>query len=124
MGCFSFLCTECGQPINSDSFSGEHARLAILVDGEAIEEMQGEYDSYGRVFDDQGESKEWEKDWSDVCNIMFDSNPRSGMSAAHVACIHDNHVPTKVSVGDDDQGWGKYNPRHTLGKCEHYHKVF
>lgn len=132
MGCFSFLCTECGKPINSDSFSGENVRLSLLVDGKVVEQMQGQYDSYGRVFGDEKDpndrtatpttSLEWKKPWGEVCNIMFDDNPKSGMSAAHVDCIRDGYVPVKVSEDDWNQGWGRYNPRH-LGECEHYHKV-
>ena len=135
MGCFSFLCTECGGAINSDSFSGEHARLALLVDGKVIEEMLGQYDSYGRVFNGEGhegipgskipilpDSFEWKKEWGEVCDLIYDDNPRSGISAAHVDCITAGNVPTKVSKNDPNQGWGEYNPRHTQGICESYHK--
>ena len=40
MGCFSFICTECGEPINSDSFSGENVRLSLLDKGKVIESLQ------------------------------------------------------------------------------------
>lgn len=123
MGCFSYLCTECGKPINSNSFSGENVRLTLLDDGNVVEEMQGRYDSYGRVFDDNLDSVEWGKDWGDVCDLMFDDNPKSGMSAVHVACIPSNYKATKVSKSDPNQGWGKYNSRHTGVKCEHFHNI-
>lgn len=50
MGCFSFLCKECNNPINSSSFEGERVRLFLLKDGQVVQEMEGDYDSYGRVF--------------------------------------------------------------------------
>lgn len=52
MGCFSFLCKECNKPVNSDSFEGEMVKLFLLKDGKVIQQMEGEYDSYGRVFID------------------------------------------------------------------------
>ena len=50
MGCFSFLCKECGKGINSTSFDGEKARLYWLKSGKVHQEMHGPYDSYGAVF--------------------------------------------------------------------------
>lgn len=52
MGCFSFMCKECDTSIRSDSFSGELVKLFLLKDGKVIQEMEGEYDSYGCVFID------------------------------------------------------------------------
>lgn len=124
MGCFSFICTECGKPINSSSFSGENVRLSLLEDGKVIEEMQGQYDSYGRVFDKNGNSIEWKRSWDEVCDLMFDDTPHSGISAAHVKCIGENYEPDKISEDDPNQGWGKYNPRHTRDKVEIYHNVY
>lgn len=123
MGCFSFICTECGKPINSNSFSGENVRLSLLEKGKVIEEMQGQYDSYGRVFDDNFNSVEWGKEWDDVCNLMFDDNHNSGMSAAHVACIKSDYKATKISKDDPDQGWGKYNSKHIKTTCDHFHNI-
>lgn len=51
MGCFSFLCKECGRGILSSSFDGEPVTLYLLHNGKVIEQMEGEYDSYGRVFE-------------------------------------------------------------------------
>lgn len=50
MGCFSYLCNECGKGILSNSFRGELVKLFYIKDGKVIEQMQGEYDSYGCVF--------------------------------------------------------------------------
>ncbi len=71
MGCFSFLCSTCEEPINSDSFSGEHCTLFLMEKGVILEWMQGQYDSYGRVFDDDLESVKWaSRGWS-----KFDDPP-------------------------------------------------
>lgn len=52
MGCFSFMCKECGKPVLSNSFTGQRVKLFLLKEGEVVQEMEGEYDSYGRVFVD------------------------------------------------------------------------
>jgi len=49
MGCFSFLCKECGKGIKSSSFDGEECRLYWLKDGVVNQEMRGQYNSYGAV---------------------------------------------------------------------------
>lgn len=51
MGCFSFICKNCGKPINSDSTTGELAKLFLLKDAVIIEKREGQYNSYGNVFD-------------------------------------------------------------------------
>ena len=122
MGCFSFICKKCGEPINSTSFEGENVRLSLLQDGKVIEEMQGQYDSYGRVFDKDGESLEWKKEWGEVCDLMFASNKGNGICATHVACGPDEH-PTERSADDPNQGWNKLKRAQHMGKCEIYHKV-
>ena len=114
MGCFSFLCKTCGEPINSDSESGEHCRLYLLENGKVVEEMHGQYDSYGRVFDKDGESILWNRSWEDVCELMFRKDPEdqedhsSGIAAIHSDCFCDM-IPTTESEGDPQQGWGEYN---------------
>jgi hypothetical protein len=121
MGCFSFICTECGKPINSDSLTGENVRLSLLEKGKVIEEMQGQYDSYGQVFDKNGDSIEWGKPWGEVCDLMF-AGGNSGISAAHVNCIFPGYTPVKISKDDPNQGWGKLK-RYLMIECEIYHKV-
>lgn len=60
MGCFSWLCKECGKGIRSSSFDGELCRLYWLENGKVRQEMRGQYDSYGRVFnDDNSDSYVW-----------------------------------------------------------------
>ncbi len=58
MGCFSFMCKECKEPINSTSFQGEMVHLFLLENGKVIQKMSGEYDSYGSVFKDGTQRKD------------------------------------------------------------------
>jgi len=67
MGCFSWLCKECGKGILSTSFDGEQVKLFLLKDGNVIEMMEGNYDSYGRVFTENGkDSIHWKADYDDM----------------------------------------------------------
>lgn len=131
MGCFSFICKKCGKGINSSSFDGENVRLSLLEKGKVIEEMQGAYDSYGRVFGPTKDpndtsftdtsSFEWKKEWEEVCDLMFDSDESNGICATHVFCGPEE-APTKRSEDDPDQGWNKIKSYHR-GNCEVYHKI-
>jgi hypothetical protein len=58
MGCFSYLCNECGKGILSNSFRGEQVKLFYIKGGKIVEEMEGEYDSYGSVFIDGTQRKD------------------------------------------------------------------
>ena len=106
MGCFSFMCKESDKPAWSSSFDGDAVRLFLLKGGKVIEEMQGHYDSYGRVFDKNGESFEWKLEWGEVCDLMFSKNDGDG-----IALVLEKHwkgvVPTTQSEQDPEQGWGK-----------------
>ena len=108
MGCFSFLCKECGEPIRSDDEAGEHVHLYLLRHGEIIEELQGQYDSYGRVLNEEGESELWDMDWSKICELMDDKKSTSGegIAAIHSDCFR-GLVPITKSEGDPNQGWGE-----------------
>lgn len=106
MGCFSFMCQKCGKPILSNSFVGQPVKLSLLKDGIIIEEMEGEYDSYGRVFKPGNkESIKWEMEWGDVCDLMFAKKRDNGIAAIHSKC-YNNEIPTERSHGDPNQGWG------------------
>jgi hypothetical protein len=108
MGCFSFLCKECGRPINSDSFRGERCWLFLVENGVVIESMNGEYDSYGRVFDETGKSIKWSIPWSEVCNIMFKKDRvNNGIAAYHEHC-YPGIEPKTSSDDDPNQGWGSF----------------
>jgi hypothetical protein len=106
MGCFSFKCKECGKPILSNSFRGQKVKLFLLKDSKVIEKMEGEYDSYGRVFTKSlKKSKMWKLSWDSVCELMFDNNLTNGIAAIHSKCFVE--LPTRRSEDDPDQGWGK-----------------
>jgi len=90
MGCFSFLCKICGEPINCDGFVGEHVNLFLLEKGKVVEQLTGQYDSYGRVFDDAGNSVDWKSyPWSNygedekaektICDVMSDKRIDTGI---------------------------------------------
>jgi hypothetical protein len=114
MGCFSFMCNVSGKPGLSSSFNGSPVYLFLLKDGKVIEEMYGNYDSYGRVFKNEirgdvphelYDSFEWKMDWNKVCDLMFSDN--SGDGIALILAEHYNGVhPTVRSDDDPNQGWG------------------
>lgn len=118
MGCFSFICKECGKPILSNSFRGEMVRLFLLEEGKIIEAMEGEYDSYGCVFDENFDSREWKSyPWSDcypgvsedektVCTLMHNDDEGSGIAAIHSKCF--KKYPDTKSEDDPNQGWGDF----------------
>ena len=140
MGCFSFRCGVCDDPINSNSFSGENCVLLLLDKGKVIEYMAGQYDSYGRVFKAPPvpvpgnptltESQEWETMiWSgaapgelSVCGLMHNDEDDSGIAAYHTHCLYEQSDPFtfEVSDGDPEQGWGDYK-HPTDGP--HYHGI-
>ena len=106
MGCFSFLCQKCGKGIKSNSFNGERVHLFLLKNSKVIEQMEGPYDSYGRVFNKEMKSMRWLTPWSAVCDLMFEGSNRSGIAAIHTRCF-DGVIPTEQSEHDPMQGWGE-----------------
>ena len=114
MGCFSFMCKNCDTSIKSSSFRGQDTHLFLLKEGEVIQHMRGEYNSYGSVFTrDLKDSIDWSvpykeiNEWGDVCDLMFDGNADNGIAAIHSRCYKENEAPpTTISDGDPDQGWG------------------
>jgi hypothetical protein len=124
MGCFSWLCSRCGKPINSDSIHGQECVLAFVHNGKVIEWMAGQYDSYGRVFDGKGESVEWKNDWQDMVDAMYDnSQPDSGMMAYHQRCLPNKPIvdlPIRLSDSDPRQGWGSFKAKgYSEGELGH-----
>jgi hypothetical protein len=124
MGCFSFICQTCGRGVKSSSFSGEEVKLFLLKKGKIIQQMEGEYDSYGRVFKNNTQDKsvkhklrksvEWKKvdsksksdAWHQVCNLMHDeADVSNGIAAIHSSCCKGT-LPTVRSLSDPNQGWG------------------
>jgi len=109
MGCFSFKCKESGKAVASSSFDGDAVRMYLLRNGKVIEEMRGHYDSYGRVFNSSGDdSFEWDTPWSEVCDLMFDSDESNGIAVVLEKHFKGN-IPTTRSEDDRNQGWGKPN---------------
>lgn len=107
MGCFSFICHECGKGIESSSFSGQECRLFLLVNGNVVQRMKGQYDSYGRVFTKNlKSSKKWKMEWGKVCNLIFNSNEGDGIAAVHEDCFT-GVIPKIQSDSDPNQGWGE-----------------
>lgn len=113
MGCFSFICHKSGKGVESTSWSGEAVHLFLLKDGVIIEEMFGNYNSYGCVFNnnftDNGnhDSFEWKMDWGDVCHLMFDEKNKGNGIAAILDSHYNGERPTERSEGDPNQGWGE-----------------
>jgi hypothetical protein len=106
MGCFSFICKNCGKAILSNSFRGQPVELFLLKAGEVVEHMSGEYDSYGRVFDADGKSIKWSMSWSNVCELMFMDDNHNGILAIHTKCMKEGLIPDTRSENDPNQGWG------------------
>ncbi len=136
MGCFSFICKECEKAVLSNSFAGDKVKLFLLKDGKVIQEMEGQYDSYGRVFKEGTqcadvkhelmESENWndpfpEKELSNYEQEEKDKGDKdwawhrvcdlmfSRSSADGIAAVHSKcfmEVPTSRSEDDPNQGWG------------------
>lgn len=140
MGCFSFLCKECGKGIRSTSFSGERCKLYLLKDGEVFQTMEGQYDSYGAVFiegsqradvkhelmdsvkwndpfPDKPRQNEREDNWSRVCRLIFDKDESNGIAAVHTKCCK-GVIPTTRSDHDPNQGWGDDDQEDLFGNTD------
>lgn len=105
MGCFSFICQRSGEPVLSDSSSGDAVHLFLLQDGKVIEYMHGNYDSYGRVF-----GFEWSMDWDEVCKLMFQSDESNGIAAIlGPFWKKGDSYPSVRSERDPNQGWGEHD---------------
>jgi hypothetical protein len=54
MGCFGYICKGCGTPINGNALSGGEKCVMIHVrHGEEIGRIEGHYDEYGRVIEQE-----------------------------------------------------------------------
>lgn len=143
MGCFSFLCKKSGKAALSTSFDGSPCYLFLLKNGKVIEEMYGNYNSYGCVFKKElrtdvshelHDSFQWKMDWSDVCGLMFSDDVSNGV-AMILADLYDGIPPTTRSEDDPNQGWGDFyeDEDDLMGNTssimfprveEPYHKVY
>lgn len=106
MGCFSFICKESGLPVSE----GDAVRMYLLKNGKVVEEMRGHYDLYGKVYNHAWGSFEWDMDWLDVCDLIFNENDGDGIAVILEHYFKDE-IPTTQSDGDPDQGWGNQNGR-------------
>lgn len=104
--------------------------------------MYGNYDSYGRVFGDKKDpndksftdttSFEWNMEWGDVCDLMFDNDKSNGIAAILAPYWKEGDpYPTERSEDDPNQGWGDH--MELLGSistditepvAEPYHKIY
>ena len=116
----------------------------LLKDGKVIEEMYGNYNSYGCVFStgqledvrhELRNSFEWSMSWSSVCNLMFDHYNLGNGIAVILAEHYDGIHPTTRSEDDPNQGWGGCDEDEDdlMGGCSSdkfprvenpYHKVY
>jgi hypothetical protein len=90
----------------------------LVKEGEVLEWMQGEYDSYGRVFKVETKglgphgdetSYQWTAmDWGDIVDLHFGSDSYSGIAAYHTGCFNGDMDDVCVSDDDPDQGWCDY----------------
>jgi len=105
------MCKECGDAVLSssepNSSKTDEVHLFLLKEGTVVQTLEGQYDSYGRVFKGTTtDSVHWDMPWSDVCDLMFDKDKGSGLAAVHKRCFTGN-VPTTQSDDDPNQGWGE-----------------
>ena len=55
MGCFGYICKGCGTPINGNCYNGGEKTIMIHVrHGEELGRVEGHYDEYGRVIEEEG----------------------------------------------------------------------
>ena len=136
MGCFSWKCSICHEGVNSSSFCGEHCVIYLLKDGRIIEEMAGQYNSYGACFNgehkkermglftrDYEDSHKWAEDWSVIVDMDFGKRLNTGICIVHGECLskYPHFVPHVRSDRDPDQGWNDY--KYSM-EGETYHKVY
>jgi hypothetical protein len=91
MGCFSFICKESNLPVAE----GDAVRMYLLKNGKVVEEMRGHYDLYGKVYNDSGDSFEWDMEWSDVCDLMFSDNDGDGIAVILEYYFKDGVIQTE-----------------------------
>lgn len=106
MGCFSYICQGCCTPINSNSYMGEACELFLLENGKVLEHLTGNYNSYGAIF-----GADWSMDWGKICDLNFNNRSSDGIAAFHQRCWKGD-LPTRQSLSDPDQGWGRVRKKY------------
>jgi len=106
MGCFSYLCEVCGDPVICDGPVQDRVKLWMLRDGKPVQSMEGMYSGYGTVNDDNGDEVKWDGDWVGLVDMAFNDNPGDGWAAIHSRCFS-KHTQVPITRSDDDpnQGW-------------------
>jgi hypothetical protein len=81
--------------------------MFLIEAGECIEWMQGQYNSYGRVFhDDLKTSQKWiSMESSKILRLHYNNNTEDGLAVYHSGC-YDKNCVLECSDNDPDQGWG------------------
>ena len=126
MGNFSYLCSTCNESIKEGHPRGQLTYMYLLVNGKVIEELHGEYNGYGGVFDTNGKDVNWSQDHYEITGLVADdpvslAQGDDGVAAYHQEC-KPTKTPTKPSFNDPEQGWGKFEHPEIPYKS-HYHKV-
>jgi hypothetical protein len=108
MGQFSYKCKVCDEPVNAAYSVGEFCTIYRLENGKVVDQMAGEYDSYGRVHTPGNEDDciEWKGDWSELVSLHFNSDLSTGFAIIHERCVS-TEPPTTISQIDPNQGWGE-----------------
>jgi hypothetical protein len=107
MGQFSYECKVCDEPVNANHIRGEQCTIYRLENGKVVQQMTGEYDSYGRVHSSDNEDGcvHWEGDWSTLVDLHFNPDMSTGFAITHTRCDAAK-LPTTISQIDPNQGWG------------------
>ena len=107
MGCFSYMCLECGEPILSNGHDGQDVKLFLLKEGQVQQTMEGSYNGYGCTFKGLGKAtNSWDMVWDVAVDLHFNDDKSSGFAAIHTECLKDWYAPNTISKDDPDQGWG------------------
>lgn len=112
MGCFSFNCKKCDQPVLHSFGWGQAVRLYLLEDGAVIESMDGMYSGFGTVINDHSDQQEWKtKSWLDICALIASDDECNGIAAVHEGC-YDTYgaVPSTKSSDAPYQGYIPFMP--------------
>jgi len=127
MGCFSFICKESNEPVLHNMANGDQVHLFLIKSGQMVEYMFGNYDGYGKVIgprpcgEEDAPSLEWDMDWDEISDLMFDPDQRNGIAAILGQYWEEgDESPDTRSDDDPDQGWGrpKFRSAHKKGIVE------
>ena len=110
---FSYICKVCNRNIKSNTEAGERCKIFLLVNGNIVETMSGQYNGFGSVFE-KGlkKSYDWEyANWDKLVDIHLNDNPKDGFAAYHEACYR-NHRPGTRSENDPNRAMGDFKKEY------------